>query len=73
MPGYVYRKDEPPVVQTTREAETRPGRKLAPFDPSLCGQNKGYQQHYRHGQTPCDRCKRAHTDYELARQAKHKQ
>lgn len=64
---YVYRRDEPPVVQVARVAETRPDRTREPFNPELCGTNKGYMQHRRHGLEQCPECRRAHTEYEKAR------
>lgn len=67
---YVYRKGEPAVVQVVPVAETRPGRKLSPFDPELCGTNKGYFQYHRHGSEKCQPCRTAHTEYEKARQVR---
>ena len=32
---------------------------------SACGTYSGYTTHYRHGQTPCEPCRKARRDYEL--------
>lgn len=65
---YVYRQGEPAVNQVVRAAETREDRTRQPFNPALCGTNKGYMQHRRHGQEQCADCRRAHTEYEKQRQ-----
>lgn len=42
--------------------ETRPIKALV-FDPSKCGERKGYKQHQNHGVPQCDACKAAHNEY----------
>jgi len=56
MSGYVYRgnkHDVEPVV------ETAPSLGPDVFDPSKCGQYRGYHQHQKFGQEPCRACKDA--------------
>lgn len=70
---YVYRRDEPPVVQVVRVAETRPDRTRQPFNPELCGTRLGYRQHIRFGAERCQSCKDAATAYEQARRARQRE
>ena len=72
MPGYVYRKGEtltPGLSAAGSDLQRAKPRK--PFDPELCGTQKGYQQHTRHGIDRCQPCKTAHSDYEKARTRRH--
>lgn len=65
---YVYRQGEPAVQQPEHdESELQRGKPRKPFDLGLCGTQKGYQQHRRHGLEQCADCRRAHTEYEKAR------
>jgi hypothetical protein len=64
MSGYVYGGTD---FDTTRPAHwAKPGPKprteLPPFNPALCGTGAGYQQHARHGQERCEKCKTAHNE-----------
>ncbi|MDP9185086.1 MAG: hypothetical protein M3O29_05405 [Actinomycetota bacterium] len=69
--GYKYNG---PLREVTEEEPRRRGQQpgLQPFDPSLCGQRKGYQQHRRHGQEACRPCKDAAAAYKKAWEAENK-
>lgn len=77
MSGYVYRGKEPYVPQEPREPRepdapriSRPPAILSPFDPSKCGERKGYAQHRRHKQEPCQPCRVANNAYQRAHKRK---
>lgn len=57
--GYAYRgttfdTDEPAPART---------RKLTGFDPSACGEYRGYRRHQKHGVPACDPCLAAMAAY----------
>jgi len=62
--NYVYRRNEPPVAQPEHDgSDLQRSKPRKPFDPELCGTQKGYQQHRRHEQEQCLECKQAHSKY----------
>jgi hypothetical protein len=67
MAGYVYKGTEP-----HKQRGAGPARRLTPWDPSRCGTNGGYHQHYRHKIPACDPCAAAHKKYDTEYRAKQK-
>lgn len=71
--GYVYGGTEKDTVRPATWAKSGPkSTGLAPFDPSKCGTNAGYQQHGRHGRPKCDRCRVAMLEYQAEYRARNR-
>ena len=51
---------------TTPPASGVPEKAPVPFDPSKCGEARGYKQHRNHGQEPCQPCKDGAAAYRRA-------
>lgn len=66
--GYTYRGTQQDL-EAAPDRKRTPGPNPAPFDPAKCGERRGYKQHYRHGQEPCDACRAANSAYLAARRA----
>lgn len=65
--AYIYRRDEdiqreptaPYIFREEAAPKTEIRRYRRDYRPELCGSPKGYHQHRRYKEQPCDRCKAA--------------
>jgi hypothetical protein len=71
--GYVWKGTQVDDAPAPKKRKSGPAKGWVPFDPSKCGERRGYRQHNRHGQDQCDDCKAANAAYSSKRRAEVKQ
>jgi hypothetical protein len=72
MGNNYYKYNGNDFTVTEPKPRHRPPLGIHMFNPSLCGTNAGYHQHFRHAQPRCEPCIQAHRDYDAGYRARRK-